>query len=161
MKSFLKYLGVFGIGLIIGALGALFWFESAQKKINEVNALIHRANAAEEAQEQYLNGDPNVAIYLQKRILQNYQSLEKQPDGYGNTIQDKKLDVALLNARIGKLYKRMGDEAEANKYFYAAIQAFSQMEWRINDAEELLESLKLFDDHKGAEAIKKFGTMKK
>jgi hypothetical protein len=160
MNKSLKNTFIFLFGLLAGAGGASFWMMTQVDNQKKLDALFVVSSEINEADRLYRGVvDPKVAIYALQRALGSIESY-KQKGFYQQGISIA-WDTGLLNARIGRMYQKVGDERLASEYFQKAIESFSKDGWIFGSTQELNKAVDLIDNNQIIDAINKYGKIKK
>lgn len=156
MKKYLKIALILALGALVGAAGVLilmdYWFDSH----NKAQALVHIVAELKEANKQYKEADPKVAIYAMERTLAVIEFYRDRglyrPHGL-----NRNWEIALIHARIARMYRKDGDLESASKRFQMAIELFSSDGWKLKDVDELNKAVDLIDEGRMLEAFRKYG----
>lgn len=159
MKKYLKISFIFLLGIMTGAGGVFLWLMPQLDNQKKLEALFVVSSELEEANRVYRESDPKLAIYALQRALE-IMEICKQTSLF-NKDRSVSWDKGLLNARIGRMYQKAGDEKSAYGYFQKAIEHFSKVGWILDNSQELNKAVDLIDENQIENAIKNYGRIEK
>jgi len=155
VKKYLKIALILALGALLGAGGVLLlmgsWFDGHRKS----QALFHIVAQLQEADKQYKEADPKVAIYSMERALTVIESYRDR--GLYKPVLDRNWDIAVIHARIARMYQKDGDHESASKHFQMSMELFSRDGWKLKNVDELNKAIDLIDEGRTVDAYKKYG----
>lgn len=147
MKTSMKKLGLFAVGIIIGILiggGAVLYFTKVTLKTGtEILALNFSAWEAEEAYYQYKTGNADLARYALEHAAGIFEAFDRFNDEHNYQVTPAAADLAFTYVRLGILAERNGQMETANEYFNKALKSYRKYCLQNSiDREYTVESLK-------------------
>lgn len=125
----LLHLLIFILGII---LGSILTYSFQAKKSRELIAIyqkIYMFNEFAKCNRAYFQRSPEVSIYALENFVNDTMSLLPK---INTNEYIYKVDMFVVNARLAKLYKNIGNQEKAEQYFRSAIISYNDMTGSIS-----------------------------